>query len=154
MKERERRHAAFPGVPLVGRTWRFCLQAGLHPWGALVPYGSWTALPRGAEPAHQAGEQSTLRATSPHLGPQISGQETYSSCGEALILDNSNSDWTGALEALRVIKEEAPLDKPGPFLPETPQDGQQRPPDFLAFPGPGQSSVPLKDKRRHGFALW
>lgn len=105
-------------------------------------------------PIKLGSERSTLRATSPHLGPQISGQETYSSCGEALILDNSNSDWTGALEALCIIKEEVPLDKPGPFLPETPQGGQQRPPDLLAFPGPGQSSVPLKDKRRHGFALW
>lgn len=47
-----------------------------------------------------------------------------------------------------------PLHKPGPSEPETLQGGQQRPQDLLTPPGPGQSSMPSKDKRRQGFALW
>lgn len=108
MKEREMRHAAFPGVPLLVRTWRFCLQTGLYPWGRpwflmalrqLCPEEQSLPIKLGS---HQPSEQPA------HPWGLISQDRKHSSCGEALILDHSNSDWTGALEALCIIKEEAP----------------------------------------------
>lgn len=47
-----------------------------------------------------------------------------------------------------------PLDKPGPCLPETPQDGQQKPLDLLALLGSRQSSMPAlcHQRTREGMA--
>lgn len=102
---------------------------------------------------HQpSGQPATLGASDLRTG-------LSSSCGKALILEDSNSEGAAALEAACVLKEEA-LDKPGSFLPKTPQGGQQRHWTSLLSQDLDRalcplcaSSVPSKDKRRHGFAL-